>query len=198
MNEFEKVILCFKKSRAHEIMPACYNPSAFLNVYDKENDYKPAVITNIFKDSNGDIGIEIRYTDDDTIRCYKLYEDTDTDLPICDTHPEYRYDGSESFHYLFITEDTVSKYKNKVWPELFDGGDGLYLEYIETIDPSHANYKFFWPDGFGRESEYLVTLSRDDINELLNNPVSFIYELQETIEIIGLWKKPNDDDEEDD
>ena len=91
-----------------------------------------------------------------------------------------------------MTENRVNKYRNKVWPKYFDGFDGLYLEYIETIDPTHANYKFCW-----YENEYIVTLSREDINELLNDAEKYVNELQDVIIIMDLDDLDEDDLDDD-
>lgn len=194
MTELEKVISCFKKSKAHEIMPACYNPSALLRVYDTENDYKPGTIIDIFKDPEAHdwIGIKIKY-DDDTTQCYKFRISFDIDLPI-NTNPEYTFNNICVFDYTLMTENKFSKYRDKVWPNLFEAADEIYLEYVETIDPSHANYKLSWFDQSNRQLEYLVTLSRDDINELLENAENFIYDLQETIYIMKIDKSLDDEE----
>lgn len=194
MTELEKVISCFKKSKAHEIMPACYNPSALLRVYDTENDYKPGIIIDIFKDPEDPdcIGIKIKY-DDDTTSCYKFQASFDIDLPI-NTNPEYTFNSTCDFDYTLMTENKFSKYRDKVWPNLFETADEIYLEYVETIDPSHANYKLYWFDQSKRHFEYLVTLSRDDINELLENAENFIYDLQEVIHIMKIDKSIDDEE----
>lgn len=195
MTELEKIISCFKKSKAHEIMPACYNPSALLKVYDTENDYKPGIIIDIFKDSEDPdcIGIKIKYDDDDTTSCYKFQVSFDIDLPI-NTNPEYTFNNACVFDYTLMTENKFSKYRDKVWPSLFETADKIYLEYVETIDPSHANYKLSWFDQSKRQFEYLVTLSRDDINELLENVENFIYDLQEAIYIMKIGKSIDDEE----
>lgn len=197
MTTFEKVLVCFKGMQEGGLIPQGLDPNEYLKVYDKEEDLKPAWITNIFKDTNGDIGIEIHYIDDDTDRFYKLWEKTEATIPESNRCPEYRYDDPCQFDYSFITEERISKLMKKVWPDRFDDDDGddLYLEYVETIDPNHANYKFFWLDGSSRENEYIVTLSKDDINELLTDSQRFMYDLQDAIKIMGLWP-PKDEDEE--
>ena len=94
MTTFEKVVMCFvKMEEVGPIIPGC-DPDKFLKVYDKEEDLKPARITNIFKDPDGDIGIEIHYIDGDTDRFYKLLDETDIAIPESNCHPEYRYDDS--------------------------------------------------------------------------------------------------------
>jgi hypothetical protein len=191
MNEFEKVVRNFRlftENNDHPI-PVTYNPEKFLNVYDKEEDYAPARIIYITKDPDG-IAIEVKYIKDDTTRCYLLSDETDIDLPKNDQPHNYRYKEASSFDYLFITENQISKFKEKVWPNRFDGFDDIYLEYIKTIDANHSNYKFIWYDGFDRENEFIVTLSREDINELLDDAEEFINKLQDAIIIMGLWTSP--------
>ena len=199
MTTFEKVLICFKGVQEGGFIPQGLDPNEYLKVYDKEDDLKPAWITNIFKDTNGDIGIEIHY-DDDTSRFYKLREDTEVTIPECTTTPEYRYRGTGyPFDYLFITEGRVSKVMKKVWPDRFTlDMDDPYLEYIETVDANHANYKFSWLDGSNRETLYIITLSREDINELLKDPEGFIYDLMDTIAIMGLWPPKDDYEDEED
>jgi hypothetical protein len=189
MSEFEKVVRNFKLfTNSYDLpIPVTYNPKKFLYVYDKEEDYAPARIINITNDPDG-IAIEIKYIKDDTTRCYLLSDKTDIALPENDQPHDYFYKGKDSFDCLFITENQVSKFKEKVWPLRFDDAEAdPYLEYIETIDPNHSNYKFIWHDGFDRENEFIVTLSREDINELLDDAEEFMYKLQDTIIIMGLW-----------
>ena len=199
MSDLEHVIQSFKEtqlSKAGGEIPAEYDPKLWLKVYDKEQEYRPALITNISKTPNDYIAIEFKYTDkdDDTIWCYLLCDEIDVDLPTNDGNLNYIYDAnsSEWFDYWFMTENRVNKYRNKVWPKYFDGSDGLYLEYIETIDPTHANYKFCW-----YEKEYIVTLSREDINELLNDAEFYINELQDVIIIMDLDDLDDDDLDDD-
>ena len=192
MSDLEHVIQSFKLSKAGGDIPAEYDPKLWLKVYDKEQEYRPALITNISKTPDDYIAIEFKYTDkdDDTVWCYLLCDELEVDLPTNDGNLNYIYNGdsSEWFDYWFMTENRVSKYRNKVWPKYFDGFD-LDLKYIETIDPTHANYKLCWD-----EKEYIVTLSREDINELLNDAEFYINELQDAIIIMDL----DDLDEEDD
>ena len=185
ISEFEKVVGNFKLfTSSYDIpIPVTYDPKKFLFVYDKEEDYAPARITNITKDPDG-IAIEIKYDKDHTTRCYLLSDDTDIELPKNDKPHNYHYEESSSFDYLFITENRISKFKEKVWPNRFDVFDGIYLEYVETIDANHSNYKFIWHDG----SEFIVTLSREDINELLEDAEDFMNTLQDAIIIMGLWE----------
>lgn len=194
MTELEKVISCFKKSKAHEIMPACYNPSALLRVYDTENDYKHGTIIDIFKDPEAHdwIGIKIKY-DDDTTQCYKFWISFDIDLPI-NTNPEYTFNNACVFDYTLMTENKFSKYRDKIWPNMFEAADEIYLEYVETIDSSHANYKLSWVDQSNCLLEYFVTLSRDDINKLLENAADFIYDLQDAIHIMKIDKSIDDEE----
>lgn len=188
MSDLEKVIKCFKLVQEGAAIPTDYDPEKWLKVYDKEQEYRPAIITNITKTPDDYIAIEFKYTDndDDTTWCYLLCDKLDVDLPINDGNLNYVYTGDNAswFHYWFITENRVRKYRDKVWPKYFDGFDGLYLEYIETIDPTHANYKFCW-----YEKEYIVVLSREDINELLEDAESFVDELQDAIIIMDLDEK---------
>ena len=192
MSDLEHVIQSFKLSMQTFDIPAEYDPEKWLKVYDKEQEYRPALITNISKAPTCYIAIEFKYTDkdDDTTWCYLLCDEIEVDLPTNDGNLNYIYDGDSSgwFDYWFMTENRVSKYRDKVWPKYFDGFD-LYLKYIETIDPTHANYKLCW-----YEKEYVVTLSREDINELLNDAEFYINELQDAIIIMDL----DDLDEEDD
>ena len=194
MSELEKILNTFEVVKRH---PEWYpNTDAPFKVYDKENYMKAAIITDIFKDTNGHVGIEIRYTDDDTSRCYEISDTiTNNNLTVRE-NPDYFYENQDlRFTYLFMTEGLFTKYKDKVWPERFYDDDDLYLEYIETIDSCHAKYKFFWYDGFDRENEYIVTLTREDINELLVDSLGFMYNLQDAITIMGLWKQPDDNEE---
>lgn len=199
MSDLEHVIQSFKLSQLSKAggeIPAEYDPELWLKVYDKEQEKRPALITNISKTPDGYIAIEFKYTDkdDDTTWCYLLCDELDVDLPTNDGNLNYIYESSGWFDYWFMTENRVSKYRNKVWPKYFDGFDGLYLEYIETIDPTHANYKFCW-----YEKEYIVTLSREDINELLNDAEKYVNELQDVIIIMDLDDLDDDglDDDED-
>lgn len=191
MSEFESVIRSFKMFTASNnyLIPVPNNPEKFLNVYDKENNYAKARIINITNDPDG-IAIEIKYIKDDTTRCYLIFDETDMHLPENDQPHNYFYSQKSAFDYLFITENQISKFKEKVWPIRFDGFDNVYLEYIETIDANHSNYKFIWHDGFNRENEFIVTLSREDINKLLNDANEFIDKLQDAIIIMGLWTSP--------
>jgi hypothetical protein len=195
MTTFEKVITCFTKMKEAVLIPICFDPNRLLKVYDKENDLKPAWIKNIFKDPDGNIGIEILYMDDNTIRFYSLCDDSDIVIPESNYHPEYRYDSPSSFDYLFTTEERMSKLMKKVWPNTFDGEEGLRLEYIGMIDLDHANYKFIWIDGNNRKNEFIVSISRDDVNELLDDSEGFMYDLMDAIHVMGLWP-PKDEDEE--
>lgn len=186
MSDLEHVIKSFKLSQLSKAggeIPTEYDPEKWLKVYDKEQDNRPALITNISKEPDGYIAIEFKYTDkdDDTTWCYRICDKVSVDLPTNDGNLNYIYESSYWFNYYFMTENRVSKYRNKVWPKYFDGFDGLYLEYIETIDPTHANYKFCW-----YEKEYIVTLSREDINELLNDAERYVNELQDAIIIMDL------------
>ena len=195
MTTFEKVVACFTKMMEAVLIPICFDPNRLLKVYDKENDLKPAWIKNIFKDPDGNIGIEILYMDDNTNRFYSLYDDSDIVIPESNYRPEYRYDNPCSFDYLFTTEERMSKLMKKVWPNTLDGEDGLRLEYIGMIDLDHANYKFIWIDGNNRKNEFIVSISRDDVNELLDDSEGFMYDLMDAIIVMGLWP-PKDEDEE--
>lgn len=190
MSTFEKVITCFTKMKEGGIIPICFDPNKWLKVYDRENDLKPAWIKNIFKDPDGNIGIEIHYIDDNTNRFYSICDDSDIVIPESDCHPEYRYDNPCSFDYLFTTEERMSKLMKKVWPNIFDGGDDLRLEYIDMIDSEHANYKFIWIDGHNRKNEFIVSISREDVNELLDDSERFMYDLEDAIIVMGLWTSP--------
>ena len=195
MTTFEKVVACFTKMMEAVLIPICFDPNRLLKVYDKENDLKPAWIKNIFKDPDGNIGIEILYMDDNTNRFYSLYDDSDIVIPESNYRPEYRYDNPCSFDYLFTTEERMSKLMKKVWPNTFDGEEGLRLEYIGMRDLDHANYKFIWIDGNNRKNEFIVSISRDDVNELLDDSEGFMYDLMDAIIVMGLWP-PKDEDEE--
>lgn len=194
MSTFEKVITCFTKMKEGGIIPICFDPNKWLKVYDRENDLKPAWIKNIFKDPDGNIGIEIRYIDDNTNRFYSICDDSDIVIPESDCHPEYRYDNPCSFDYLFTTEERMSKLMKKVWPNIFDGGDDLRLEYIDMIDSEHANYKFIWIDGHNRKNEFIVSISREDVNELLDDSERFMYDLEDAIIVMGLWAPPQEEE----
>lgn len=196
MSEFEKVVRNFRMftTSNDRPIPVTYNPEKFLNVYDKENNYASARIINITNDPDG-IAIEIKYIKDDTTRCYLISDETEIHLPENDQPNNYFYEGKYAFDYLFITGNQISKFKEKVWPNRFDGFDDICLEYIETIDANHSNYKFIWHDGFNRENEFTVTLSREDINELLDDADEFIDKLQDAIIIMGLWATPREEND---
>jgi hypothetical protein len=202
MSDLEHVIQSFKLSQLSKAggeIPAEYDPELWLKVYDKEQEYRPALITNISKTPDGYIAIEFKYTDkdDDTTWCYLLCDELDVDLPTNDGNLNYVYDGdsSEWFDYWFMTENRVSKYRDKIWPRIFKAELlDICLEYIETIDPSHSNYRFIWES----EKEYIVTLSREDINELLNDPDQFLMELEDAIFIMKIDDLDDEDDLDDD
>ena len=160
----------------------------FLNVYDREKHCAPARIIGITNDPDG-IAVEIKYLKDGTTRCYLLSDKTDMHLPENDQPHDYFYKSKNSFDYLFITENQISRLKDKVWPIRFGDINDAYLvyrkcnqvqvflclfEYIEPIDANHSNYKFIWYDGSNRKNEFIVTLSREDINELLDDEEDFI------------------------
>ena len=196
MSDLEHVIHSFKLSKeGGDIWDifAEYDPALWLKVYDKEQEYRPALITNISKTPDDYIAIEFKYTDkdDDTVWCYRICDEVSVNLPTNDGNLNYIYESSNWFNYYFMTENRVSKYRDKVWPRIFKAELlDICLEYIETIDPSHSNYRFIWES----EKEYIVTLSREDINELVNDPDQFLMELEDTIFIMKL----DDLDEEDD
>ena len=202
MSDLEHVIQSFKLSQLSKAggeIPAEYDPEKWLKVYDKEQEYRPALITNISKTPNDYIAIEFKYTDkdDDTIWCYLLCDELDVDLPTNDGNLNYVYnsDSSEWFDYWFMTENRVSKYRDKIWPGIFKAELlDIRLEYIETIDPTHANYRFIWES----EKEYIVTLSREDINELLKDPDQFLMELEDAIFITKIDDLNDEDDLDDD
>lgn len=190
MTDLENVVNCFLLSKEHCIVPVKYEPQKWLKVYDKEEDYRPATIINITRDPNEEVAIEIKYTDNDETRCYLICDDVINDLPINDGNLDYHYSTSGWFDYYFMTENRMNKYRNKVWPKMFGTPDDVYLEYNKTIDPTHADYELIWYDGFNRRHEYMVTLSREDINELINDKETFINELTDSICILGLWTQP--------
>ena len=194
MTDLEHVIQSFKLSMQTYDIPAEYDPEKWLKVYDKEQEYRPALITNISKEPNGYIAIEFKYTDkdDDTTWCYRICDELDVDLPTNDGNLNYIYESSNWFNYHFMTENRVSKYRDKIWHSIFKAELlDIRLEYIETIDPSHSNYRFIWES----EKEYIVTLSREDINELLNDPDDrFLMELEDTIFIMKLDEQDDDED----
>lgn len=191
-NTFEKVIRCFNKSKSHDIN--IYDPRKFLTVYDIENDYRKATISDIARDSDERIVIQIRY-DDDTTRWYLVSDQVDVEIPRTVTNVDCFYNESSTFNHLFMTEGQMMKYLDKVWPKMFYTSDDIYLEYNKTIDPTHADYELIWWDGFNRRNEYMVTLSREDINELINDKETFINELTDSICILGLWTPPTKEDE---
>lgn len=194
---FEKVITCFNKFKSHEIN--IYDPRVFLTVYDKENDYRKATISDIARDSDKRIVIKIRYDDDGTYRWYLISDQVDVEIPRIvrpEKHVDCFYKESCTFNYLFMTEDQMMKYRDKVWPKMFGTLDDICLEYNKTIDPTHADYELIWLDGFNRRNEYMVTLSREDINELINDAETFINQLTDSICILGLWTPPTKEDED--
>lgn len=193
---FEKVIICFNKSASHDIN--IHDPRKFLTVYDKENDYRKATISDIARDIAGRIVINIRYLDG-TTRWYLISDQVDVEIPRIvrpGRHVDCFYNESCTFDYLFMTEGQMMKYRDKVWPKMFGTPDDIYLEYNKTIDPTHADYELIWWDGFNRKNEYMVTLSREDINELINDAETFINQLTDSISISGLWTPPTKEDEE--
>lgn len=194
---FEKVITCFNKFKSHDIN--IYDPRVFLTVYDKENDYRKATISDIARDSGKRIVIKIRYDDDGTYRWYLISDQVDVEIPRIVRswkHVDCFYKESCTFNYLFMTEDQMMKYRDKVWPKMFGTLDDICLEYNKTIDPTHADYELIWLDGFNRRNEYMVTLSREDINELINDAETFINQLTDSICILGLWTPPTKEDED--
>lgn len=191
---FEKVIMCFNKHESHDIN--IYDPRIFLTVYDIENDYRKATITDIARDSDEEIVIQIRYDDDDTTRWYLISDEVDVEIPHTVTHVDCFYEGCSEFNYLFMTEGQMMKYRDKVWPKMFGISDDICLEHNRTIDPTHADYNLIWWDGFNRRNEYMVTLSREDINELINDNEAFINGLTDSIIILGLWTPPTKEDED--
>lgn len=194
---FEKVITCFNKSASHDIN--IYDPRKFLTVYDIENDYRKATISDIARDSDERIVIQIRYDDDGTYRWYLISDQVDVVIPRIvrpGKHVDCFYKESCTFNYLFMTEDQMMKYRDKVWPKMFGISDDICLEHNRTIDPTHADYNLIWWDGFNRRNEYMVTLSREDINELINDAETFINHLTDSIIILGLWTPPTKKDED--
>jgi len=196
---FEKVIMCFNKHESHDIN--IFDPRIFLTVYDIQNDYRKATISDIAKDSDERIVIQIRYDDDDTTRWYLISDQVDVMIPRSvrpGKHVDCFYNESRTFNSLLITEGQMMKYRDKIWPKMFDTPDDIYLEFNKTIDPTHADYDLIWWDGFNRRNEYMVTLSREDINELINDAETFINHLTDSICILGLWTPPtkegNDND----
>lgn len=167
----------------------------FLTVYDIENDYRKATISDIARDSDERIVIQIRY-DDGATRWYLVSDQVDVEIPRTVTNVDCFYNESSTFNYLFMTEGQMMKYRDKVWPKMFYTSDDIYLEYNKTIDPTHADYELIWCDGFDRRNEYMVTLSREDINELINDAETFINQLTDSICILGLWTPPTKEDEE--
>ena len=97
---FEKVIRCFNKSASHDIN--IYDPTKFLTVYDIENDYRKATITDIARDSDEIIVIQIRYEDDDTTRWYLLSDQVDVEIPHTVTHVDCFYEEDDPFNYYFM------------------------------------------------------------------------------------------------
>lgn len=193
---FEKVIRCFNKWDSHDIN--IYDPRLFLTGYDIQNDYRKATITDIARDADERIVIQIRY-DDDTTRWYRVSDKVDVTIPRSvrpGKHVDCFYKESSTFSSLFITEGQMMKYRDKVWPKMFDAPDDIYLEYDKTIDSTHAEYNLIWWDGFNRRNEYMVTLSREDINELINDAETFINELTDSIIISGLWTPPTKEDKD--
>lgn len=191
---FEKVIMCFNRFKNRDIN--IYDPRKFLTVYDIENDYRKATITDIARDSDKRIVIRIRYMDDDTTRWYLISDEVDVEIPRTVTHVDCFYEGSSAFNYLFMTEDQMMKYRDKVWPKIFGTSGDICLEFNKTIDTTHADYDLIWWDGFNRRNEYTVTLSREDINELINDKEAFINQLTDSIIILGLWTPPTKEDED--
>jgi hypothetical protein len=192
---FEKVIMCFNRFKNRDIN--IYDPNLFLTVYDRENDDRKATITDIARDSDEEIVIRIRYEDDDTTRWYLISDQVDVEIPRTVTHVDCFYEDDMPFNYYFMTEGQMMKYRDKVWPKTFDAPDDICLEYNKTIDPTHADYNLIWWDGFNRRNEYMVTLSREDINELINDKETFISQLTDSICILGLWTPPSKEEDDD-
>lgn len=195
MSDLEHVIQSFKLSKAGGEIPAEYDPELWLKVYDKEEgfgDYPPAIITNITKCPDGCIAIEVKYTDDTTdseSSCYFIDEDIDADLPLNDGMEDC---GVGTFDYFFMTEHRMNQLRDKIWPKIIkpDDVDNIQLEYIETLDLTHANYKFIcWREN----ATCIITLSREDMKELFNDIGKFLLEI---LDVICITKFNNATDEE--
>lgn len=194
---FEKVITCFNKFKSHDIN--IYDPRLFYTVYDIQNDYRKATISDIARDSDKRIVIKIRYDDDGTYRWYLISDEVDVMIPRSvrpGKHVDCFYKDSCTFDSLFVTEYQLSKYRDKLWPKMFGTLDDICLEFNKTIDPTHAEYDLIWWDGFNRRNEYTITLSREDINSLINDKETFINQLTDSIIILGLWTPPTKEDED--
>lgn len=191
---FEKVIRCFNRFKNRDIN--IYDPAKFLNVYDMKDDYRKATITDIARDSDKRIVIRIRYMDDDTTRWYLISDKVDVEIPRNVVNVDCFNKESRKFNSLLMTEYQIMKYQDKVWPKIFGTSGDIYLEHNRTIDPKHADYDLIWWDEFNRRNEYAVTLSREDINELINDEEAFINGLTDSICILGLWTPPTQEDEE--
>ena len=175
MSDLEHVIQSFKLSKAGGDIPAEYDPKLWLKVYDMEEDNTPATITNITRCPDNNIAIEIKYdgytrTKDETT-CYPITDEIDVELSLNDGKLHYDLMPYQ-FDRLFITEYRLSQFRDKIWPtRLIRKPDPfIHLEYVETVDISHANYKIMCED----IKDGIITLSREDIRAFSNDAVGFL------------------------
>lgn len=189
MSDLEHVIKSFKLSKAGGDIPAEYDPELWLKVYDTEEDNVPATITNITRCPDNNIAIEFKYDDGYTRRwtkdntaCYPITDEIDEELPLNDGKLHYDLEPY-SFGKLFITEYRLSQFRDKIWPtRLIRKPDPfIHLEYVETVDISHANYKIMCYE----IKDGIITLSREDIREFSNDSLGF---LENMLGLIGAMK----------
>ncbi len=181
MSDLEHVIQSFKLSqfsKAGGDIPTEYDPELWLKVYDTEENNAPATITNITRCPDNNIAIEFKYDDgytrkwtEDNTACYPITDKVDVELPLNDGKLHYDLEPCP-FGRLFITEYRLSQFRDKIWPtRLIRNPDPfIHLEYVETVDTSHANYKIMCYD----IKDGIITLSREDIREFSNDPLGFL------------------------
>ena len=192
MSDLEHVIKSFKLSKAGGDIPAEYDPELWLKVYDTEEDNVPATITNITRCPDNNIAIEFKYDgytrtrSKDETACYPITDEVDIELPLNDGNLQYDL-LPYPFGKLFITEYRLSQFRDKIWPtRLIRKPDPfIHLEYVETVDTSHANYKIMCYE----IKDGIITLSREDIREFSNDALGF---LENMLYLIGAMKDNTD------
>lgn len=178
MSDLEHVIQSFKLSKAGGDIPPEYDPKLWLKIYDTEENNAPATITNITRCPDNNIAIEFKYDDgctrrwtEDNTACYPITDEIDEELPLNDGNLHYDLEPY-LFGRLFITEYRLSQFRDKIWPtRLIRKPDPfIHLDYVETVDTSHANYKIMCDD----IKDGIITLSREDIRAFSNDALGFL------------------------
>lgn len=186
MSDLEHVIQSFKLSKAGGDIPAEYDPKLWLKVYDTEENNAPATITNITRCPDNNIAIEFKYDDNTWAKCdtdcYFMADEIDEELPLNDGNLQHTLE-QVSFRQTFVTEYRLSQFRDKIWPtRLIRKPDPfIHLEYVETVDISHANYKIMCYD----IKDGIITLSREDIRAFSNDALGF---LENMLYLIGAMK----------